>query len=239
MGYASVVLADAPLAYYRLGESSGTTAKDSAAGNDGTLSGTITLSQPGALRGDVNKAMLFDGSSGFIALPGGVNPATFTAFSVEFWINLTGAYTGNPRPIANSHSDQDHNGFQIILQTGGAMTFSLGNGTTQDGANTVSSIAAGSWAYIVGTYDNINAKIYFNGNLQGTVAHAGAITASGFPVNIGRNPAYAGDYIPATLDEVAFYAKTLTADQIKHHYTAGLTPGSGIAARKKSFGRVI
>ena len=63
MTYASEVLADTPLAYYRLGEASGTTLVDSS-GNarDGTYAGSPTLGAASLLVSDPsNTAVSFDG----------------------------------------------------------------------------------------------------------------------------------------------------------------------------------
>jgi hypothetical protein len=65
LGYVQQVIADGAVAYWRLGETSGTTAVDSVGGKNGTISGGVTLNQPGALA-DGNKAMLFDGATGKI-----------------------------------------------------------------------------------------------------------------------------------------------------------------------------
>src|SRR5215831_14920886 len=63
--YSSAVLADHPVAYYRLGETSGTTAVDSSGnGSNGTYVGGVALGQPGALLpGDTDPAAGFNGSS--------------------------------------------------------------------------------------------------------------------------------------------------------------------------------
>src|SRR4051812_1334419 len=55
--YSSAVLALSPIAYYRLGESSGTTAADSSGnGLNGTYNGGVTLGQPGGIFGDPDTA---------------------------------------------------------------------------------------------------------------------------------------------------------------------------------------
>lgn len=59
--YKSTVLADSPLFYYRLGESSGSTAYDEvAASSNGTYYNTPTLGQTGAISGDSNTSVLFE-----------------------------------------------------------------------------------------------------------------------------------------------------------------------------------
>src|SRR6185369_12380878 len=58
-GYAAAVLADAPRAYWRLGETAGTIALDAAGADPGTYTGGVTLRQPGALPADVDTAAAF------------------------------------------------------------------------------------------------------------------------------------------------------------------------------------
>jgi len=60
-GYDTAITADAPAGYWRLGESSGTTASD-ASGNarHGTYVGAVTLGQTGALTGDLNTAIVLN-----------------------------------------------------------------------------------------------------------------------------------------------------------------------------------
>ena len=83
--YQAEVLQDTPYAYWRLGEADGaTTAHDTANGNDGTISGTVTLGQPGATC-DNDTAMTFGGGS--IWFPGVTGLQD--DFSVEFWMKLS------------------------------------------------------------------------------------------------------------------------------------------------------
>src|SRR5262245_37708935 len=56
--YTSVVLADLPTAFWRLNETSGTTAVDSAGGNNGTISGSVGLGSGSPIVGD-GTAMVF------------------------------------------------------------------------------------------------------------------------------------------------------------------------------------
>src|SRR6185503_6637707 len=61
--YANAVLASCPVAYWRLGEASGPTAKDEKGAYDGTYTGTPTFSDFGAIAEDDNTAVDFDGFS--------------------------------------------------------------------------------------------------------------------------------------------------------------------------------
>ena len=67
--WASAVLADNPVSYWRLDESSGTNAADSKGSNTGTYTNGPTLNQPGALAGDADTAVSFDGSDDYVTVP--------------------------------------------------------------------------------------------------------------------------------------------------------------------------
>ena len=90
--YTNTIFADNPKLYYRLNESSGTTAFDSATGDgaqNATHAGSITLNQTGALTGDnpSDTAALFAGGSGWLDSTYVLNPTL--AFTVEFWLKPT------------------------------------------------------------------------------------------------------------------------------------------------------
>src|SRR5690348_3162252 len=101
--YATAVLADCPLAYFRLDETSGTSANDiSGNARTGTINGTMGYNAPGALKNDIDSSMLFDGSSAYIALPSALTQGTVGSW--ECWFNLSNTtFATNPRPIANDN----------------------------------------------------------------------------------------------------------------------------------------
>ncbi len=85
--YSLAILADTPQAYYRCNEFSGPIAYDSTSNHyDAALVGSIAYSQPGALFGDSDTSLLF-GATDSLNVPYTLNYTTFTAFSLEFWIN--------------------------------------------------------------------------------------------------------------------------------------------------------
>ena len=87
--YKNVVLADSPLAYYRLDETSGTVAHDiSGNGNNGVLAGVNTYSVAGLIYNDTDMAMTFT-ANGSVTPPPHLNLTGLSAFSVEYWIQLS------------------------------------------------------------------------------------------------------------------------------------------------------
>ncbi len=226
--YAASVLADKPVTYHRAGEAGGVNAFDASGRNmTGTINGGVTLGQAGALAQSTDTAMLFDGSSGYIALPAGVKSDNWNGLTVELWLKLTsGTFASNRRMIANSHSSVDNLGFEFFVNANGVNgALSIGNGAAQASATFSQTFAAGVWYHVVGTYDGTTIKLYVNGVLNGSSGTvAGPIATTPYAINIGRNPAYTGDYFPGSLDEIALYNKALTAARILAHYNAGTNP---------------
>jgi hypothetical protein len=92
--YSSVVLAKAPVGYWRLGEVAGPTAADfSGNGYDGTYVGNPTLGQPGAIGGDSDTAIGLNGpdSKDYVEIANPANfpfsqPTSMQGLTVEVWM---------------------------------------------------------------------------------------------------------------------------------------------------------
>ena len=99
--YRSQVLADEPLAYWRLGEPSGTSAADASGnGNTGTYGGSPTLGATGALAGDTDTATSFDGVNDNVSVPNNAALNLNGSFSIEFWAKQT-SFTNTTPGIVN------------------------------------------------------------------------------------------------------------------------------------------
>ncbi len=121
-GYASTIVADNPLSYFRLDETSGSTAFDYAGGNDGTYNGGCALGSPGALLQNADAAVTFDGATNSYIGGIGATAINFSGtspeFSIEAWANGaageadnaaviakgTGRFRGKIMPRSNSQS---------------------------------------------------------------------------------------------------------------------------------------
>src|SRR5258708_88950 len=87
--YMQTILSDMPAVYYRLGEPSGSTAFDSSGNHrDGSYLGGVSLGQPGALVGDPNTSVKFNGSTGIVDTN---YKQVDLSFTFEAWINPTAA----------------------------------------------------------------------------------------------------------------------------------------------------
>jgi hypothetical protein len=193
----------------------------------------VTLGQTGAIFNDPDSAMLFDGSTGFIALSGGPSTNNFTALTVECWVKFASLPTStNPRLIANSHADFDNDaGFEVAVAgtssggfpngSAGTIGISLGTGSTHGNLSSTTQISTGTWYHMVFTWDGSTIRYYQNGLLQTSTSFSGTLGTTSQIINIARNPVYAGDYAAATIDEVALYNYVLSAGRIQTHYNVG------------------
>src|SRR5262245_14988542 len=87
VGYSEQAIADGATGFWKLQEPSGTSVVSAVGSHPGTISGGVTLNQPGPM--DASKAMLFDGVNGRISM-GDDAAFEFTgAFTVEYWIKWT------------------------------------------------------------------------------------------------------------------------------------------------------
>ena len=217
--YRASVLADHPVAYWRLDEETGTVMADASGnGNDGAYAGAVTLGQPGALAHDSDTAAGVGpagGAASVVSTPSlQVNPVT-----IEIWINKRadteyGAYVSkNFAPGAGAGTGW----FQLLNDHhSGRIAFRV----TEDNPTLVSSKILGlhTWYYVVATYDGTTAKLYINGKLDGSIAITAIAKQTADPVYIGRRAD--GLFTNAVLDEIAIYPTALSSERIATHWQA-------------------
>lgn len=235
--YSQAVAAEHPSFYWRLGESSGTTAADSSGnGFTGGYGSGVTLGQPGAITGDADTAAAFSGtSSGLVSASAPVPPpATFT---IEAWFKTTtntgGKLVGFGNAQSGSSSSYDRH---IYMMNDGQLVFGVWTGkvVTIETANTYND---GQWHYVVATLSPATGMaLYVDGRLAGTNANTVAQSYSGYwrvggdnlngwnldpwgSNSQGTTQPY-GYYFQGTMDEVAVYPVALSAGQVAAHYAA-------------------
>ena len=217
--YDAAVKADSPQAWWKLADLAGSSvaADSSGNGNTGTPSSVTFGNANQAIPGNTSASFPSASSAHILT---GYNPALYQGVTVEAWVNLNSlSQSGNPRIVANSHTDVDDQGFELML-SGTKPQVWFGNGTLTNNVIAGSNLPAGNtWTHLAGTWDGTTITLYVNGVSQGTAALAGDLpagTASG--TGIGYNPAYNGDYINALLAECAVYSGALPAAKILAHY---------------------
>jgi hypothetical protein len=207
--YADEVLADQPIAYLRLGESSGTVAVDlTGNGHDGLLKGGVTLGAAGALVGDTDTAMYFDGTT-YVDLGDELDMSGTSQFTLEAWIH---PQAGNGGYLGKSMYDQGYKGY-FVADNDSTIQF-----VREGAAVTPPVIAFTQYTHVVGTYDGLNLILYLNGAKAGSDTATNVVTDHPNPFTIGQVGGW-GDFV-GFIDEVAIYDTALTEVRIKAHYDA-------------------
>ena len=228
MTYSAEVLADSVLAYWRQGESSGTTMVDSSGNSHpGTYTNVPTFGVTGLLTGDADTANNYDGSADLAT----VTTAAWmdvTSITVEAWCSPDVVPSGTAFEIAGrdtgTFAGSSKRGWHLRLSTTGVPQFvfwASDGGAEQIMTGTTTVSAAGVY-HVVGTYNGTVAKLYVNGAEEATLSIAGAInTGQVGDIKIGQAPPSNSNKFDGTLDEIAIYSTALSAARGLAHYNAG------------------
>jgi Bacterial Ig-like domain (group 3)/IPT/TIG domain/Concanavalin A-like lectin/glucanases superfamily len=219
--YEEVILADHPIIYLPLTETSGSIAFDhSKNGLDGTYDLGVVHEGPGPLLDEPNVAVYGEGqvvSQSGDKLPSGSSPRT-----VEFWLHnvATESFT----PFRYGDIEGGH-GFAVTLHTGTLTVEANGHSvsaTTADGFGHWCCDGTG-WHMVDVTYDGTSADIYQDGQLIGSGTLGAAETevpGQGLRLDTSHN-ACCGGAAPYGFAETAVYPTVLSPEQIGAHWSAG------------------
>lgn len=216
-----MALSDNIVAYYKLDETSGTTATDSIGSYNGTNNGA-TVNQAGK----IGKAYDFTyADEDYVTL--GINLASYSAFSFSCWFyrdagtyeldrtTILGGGSGNNGATIQLYSSNEVGGVEKL----NANVWNYGNLVADTAFNN------GGWNHVVWTYDKSTkeGKLYMNGESVGTITYTGIISASSTFLGVSTysgiaNRNYAWD---GKIDEVGVWNKVLTSTEVEELYNLG------------------
>jgi hypothetical protein len=213
--YEQAVIADHPVAYWRL-DDTGSIAHDELGMHDGNFSSGVTTGVAGALVADPDRATSFDGIVGEATTTTGISFPNQSPFTLEVWVNeaSNATYwhflTCEPRVAG-------------VPQNGYAL-FQGGNGVQLERVATVGvsdasmpfAIATNEWTHVVGVYSGSTIAVYINGVQRYIAAAANIADDFTAPIMLGANSE--GGYLAGALDEAAIYDTALTPQRITAHY---------------------
>ncbi|MFD6712919.1 LamG-like jellyroll fold domain-containing protein [Micromonospora chalcea] len=218
-----------PRAYWRLGETSGTTAANSVLEAAGAESGTynsVTLGQAGALAGSTAKAPGFNGTSSHVSLPvADIDQAGYKSVSLWFKMNAGStaggtlfAYQTNPitsGPTANFTP-------ALYVGTDGKLRGEFWTGAVEP-ITSYSAVNDGRWhnATLVG--DRTSQTLYLDGFPEGTLnkllaaqanpakyVYVGAGETNTWPAR----PTNSKGFFPGSIAEVALFDRALSRFEV-------------------------
>lgn len=226
MSYASVIIAEAPVSYWRLGETSGTAAVDQMGVQNATYDlAAIAQGVTGALYGDADTAVSYNqNSSNTISIATTASHNITGDISVEAWIYarpsggigalIFGGCSTDPLPI----------GYAMLL-TNYQLSWYCGSAS---GVRSGPSVSDGAWHHVVVTATSTTVSFYLDGQPSGTATVPQTATSySGVRQIGGHVPNTWSDWL-GELDEVALYNRVLTAGQVLAHYQAGAPPPGNV-----------
>lgn len=226
--YSQTVLGTSGLvSFWRLGEALATSPMtDSFGTNNGTYFGTPTMAAAGALAGDSNTAVQFNGTSQYATAARQIQDN----FSIEFWFKSS--------QVAGTTCIQWWDGLRLVdAEVGGANSdfgVSLCAGKIIGGVGSNSDVSIvtpgtynnGAWHHVVFTRTKSPAamQLYVDGAfvIAGTPNNTGSLTASSI-LSFGRAQSGGSYYYSGLLDEVAVYGSVLSGATISSHYQSGTT----------------
>ncbi|MDG3002237.1 LamG domain-containing protein [Paludisphaera mucosa] len=215
--YATTVLANSPVGYWRLGDAPGsTTALDSSTtANDGAYFGSPVLGVAGLID-DPNTAVDFGGVSGVTIAHSSLYDFVDQPFTIEAWVKFDGPTPFNSRIFDNVGAGTP-DGYGLGINDSSMILFGSVN------ASVNFSFLDSRAHYIVFTSDGLGtANGYVDGILVGSAAYSSSFPFSG-PVHIGADSNGVNRF-NGIIDEVALYGSALSGDQIQAHYRAGVVP---------------
>jgi hypothetical protein len=228
--YVDIVSADAPVAYYRLDEASGTTGYDiSGQGRTGVYSGGPTLGVAGAISGDTDTAVTFAsassqslGASSNASLPTGSG-----ALTLECWLKISAAPGARQEALCIGLAGTANEAAYIAVLSSGKIEAGLWTHNVVSGA----AISTGVYHHIVMTSAGGSGgtiTLYVDGVSQGTTTATGALTYGTTALTVGAGSGNSLiDYFSGTVDEAAVYATALASGRVTAHYNAGHSGASG------------
>jgi hypothetical protein len=234
--YPDAVGADDPLVVWRLGESGGAAAADASGhARPGTYVGGVSLGQPGALVGDVNRSVSLDGNDDRVIR----NPLQGIApgeISADLWVRTTSTTkdAGILSYATTSSADE------LLLRDPRALVVYV-KGTRVDTGLVLND---GRWHHLAVTWRSAGGelRVYQNGTLRfsGTVRAGAALTPNGSLVLGQDQDSVGGGFdtgqaFAGQLDDAAIYPTALGANRIQAHHRAGFAPGCATASAVSRF----
>jgi hypothetical protein len=235
-GFAPAALADAPLGYWRLNESSGTTAVDAVGAHNGSYGSAAILGgagpRPPTFGGfeNTNRAVQTQGATAnsYVTVPFGslsTNTVTFVA-----WVYPLGPQDGRAGILVSrgngASGGMGYNGqtLSYTWNNNNANTYNFPSGLT---------IPSNQWSMVAMVIYPEKAILYLanpNGLFSATnaIAHSSDVFGNNWQIGHDNNSGNSTRTFNGYIDEVAVFTKSLAPDRIAAYYQAASQAGVSI-----------
>ncbi|MEI9866433.1 MAG: LamG-like jellyroll fold domain-containing protein [Limisphaerales bacterium] len=203
-------------------------ALDQAGMNNGSLIDPATYSS-----GEVGQAFSLNGAGSYVQISNSPSLNPGGAFSIEGWIYPT---RDAEQKILSKWGDQgayaENRSYALKTTPGLGLGFTISDlanqGNTSFQEFTVNGVLIlNTWNHVAATYDSVTGIrcLYVNGMIVGSLTNAPVpVFSSITPVTIGsflRGPGSVQDYFQGLIDELSFYSRNLSGNEIQAIYNAG------------------
>ncbi len=217
--YSDLVMSLNPAAYWRLNETSGTTASDATGNHHATIQSGVSLGAAGGLVNESNSGMSFPGNenTAYLSVANGYTNLIKgrSIHTIELWVRPA-SFSVSPVLIGAA-------GVNYFLQIGPNVAYW---GTSSTYRTYTTKMIPGLWYHIVAAKDGPgnSGRLYINGVLQTTFSGSLPDEPSvDKDLLIGRYTATGNWAYNGIIDEVAIYHSALSATDIARLYRAGQT----------------
>ncbi|MBR5737640.1 MAG: hypothetical protein IKX90_03635 [Verrucomicrobia bacterium] len=223
--YEGVVVALNPYAYWRFGEKSGTTAAEFINAFNGKYDNGQTLGQAGALKGDNDTAVLFDGTR--YVTTTGIDLQSNTV-TMAVWLKPNGSQVDYTEIMFNRSGSSTATGIDLV---GNQVCYHWRDASDTYGYRSGLVLTDGEWNFVVMAVSPTAATFYLgdqNGNLksaQNVAAHDNGYLTENFAIGgyIDSAGSLSERRFKGVIDEPVIFSRTLTEEEITRMYQAGLS----------------
>lgn len=222
MSYESVVLADSPKLYYRLGQTTSTMTDSSGSGLAGTVVGSPERGITGLLTGDADSAIKFNAANQEVSRAHNALLNVADTFTFEAWIKVT-AIAGGQHCICFKIGGSNTTAKFVVLAEGKLQLRVPGKANIITGKTV---LVAGVIYHVVVVKSGSTRKLYVNGVDDTGALEEFTCKNNEGTLHLGVEEPGEGENFNGVLDEFAYYSTALSEARVKAHYEAGLAAPS-------------
>ena len=209
-----------PIAHWKLDDTAGTAALDSAGTHIGIL-----INSPAWTVGQVDGALDFDGNNDFINVPHNDALALTETLTFMAWINPASIGANYNTVLAKDSGVGTSSNFWFGLYQDEVDFGFFSGGAFREVFTAGLNVQAGNWQHIAVSFSNATDEVLLY--LGGVLVHTGSLAftpvADTTDITIGRSPI--GEYWNGLLDDVRIYDRVLGAAEITDIFTVGSSGG--------------
>lgn len=206
----------------------------SRAGNDGAVHGNPKWVQ--GPKAELGKAIELDGESDYIEVPDNDTMEVGDGdITMMFWVMQAGEQVAHPRPVSKMPLfGTNEPGFEVIAYAPPWIFYGMSGGDRQE-VKATSDILDGEWHHLAAMKDKNEGKIYIDGEVSVNIPITPIDISNDYPFIVGGNAQpQVHTMFKGVLDEVAFYTRALTEEEIEEAMLKGIytsvEPGDKLAA---------